>query len=72
MRAIVTLTLGALLVCASSAAAQSWRPPADSERCPSKWGAGDQRGRAHEFAIVVEPLKIQGGTESSVAPIAIR
>src|SRR5262245_25459931 len=24
--------------------AQSWRPPSESERCPSKWGAGDQRG----------------------------
>jgi kynurenine formamidase len=28
--------------------------------------------RAHEFALIVEPLKIQGGTGSSVAPIAIR
>ena len=28
--------------------------------------------RAHEFAIVIEPLKIQGGTGSTVAPIAIR
>jgi kynurenine formamidase len=28
--------------------------------------------RAHEFAFVVEPLKIQGGTGSTVAPIAIR
>ena len=28
--------------------------------------------RAHEFALVVEPLKIQGGTGSTVAPIAIR
>jgi kynurenine formamidase len=28
--------------------------------------------RAHEFAIVVEPLKIQGGTGSTVAPVAIR
>ena len=24
--------------------AQSWQPPADGGRCPSKWGAGDQRG----------------------------
>jgi hypothetical protein len=22
---------------------QSWQPPADSVRCPSKWGSGDQR-----------------------------
>ena len=21
--------------------AQSWKPPAESQRCPSKWGAGD-------------------------------
>lgn len=24
--------------------AQSWAPPAESTRCPSKWGAGDERG----------------------------
>jgi kynurenine formamidase len=28
--------------------------------------------RAYEFALVVQPLKIQGGTGSTVAPIAIR
>ena len=28
--------------------------------------------RAYEFALVVEPLKIKGGTGSTVAPIAIR
>ena len=27
--------------------------------------------RVHEFAFIVQPLKIQGGTGSSVAPIAI-
>jgi hypothetical protein len=27
---------------------------------------------AHEFAFVVQPLKIKGGTGSTVAPIAIR
>jgi kynurenine formamidase len=27
---------------------------------------------AHEFAFVIEPLKLQGGTGSTVAPIAIR
>ena len=30
------LTLGSLTVTAD---AQSWRPPADAQRCPSKWGA---------------------------------
>jgi kynurenine formamidase len=33
-----------LLLAASVAAGQSWTPPADSQRCPSKWGAGDERG----------------------------
>jgi kynurenine formamidase len=27
---------------------------------------------AYEFALIVEPLKIEGGTGSTVAPIAIR
>jgi kynurenine formamidase len=33
-----------LLVPAAGALAQSWTPPAESARCPSKWGAGDERG----------------------------
>jgi len=35
----------------STAAAQgpSWRPPAESQRCPSKWGAGDERGSANHM-----------------------
>ena len=28
--------------------------------------------RAYEFALIVEPLKIQGGTGSTVAPVAVR
>ena len=28
--------------------------------------------RAYEFALMVQPLKIQGGTGSTVAPIAVR
>jgi kynurenine formamidase len=28
--------------------------------------------RAHEFALIVQPLKIQGGSGSSVAPVAVR
>jgi kynurenine formamidase len=28
--------------------------------------------RIHEFALIVQPLKIQGGTGSTVAPIALR
>ena len=26
-----------------------WRPPADAERCPSKWGATDQRGAGNHM-----------------------
>jgi Putative cyclase len=35
----------------SSAAAQSptWRPPTESQRCPSKWGANDERGSANHM-----------------------
>src|SRR5262245_16755316 len=29
--------------------AQSWRPPDDSQRCPSKWGAGDERGSGNHM-----------------------
>ena len=28
----------------ASASAQNWQPPTDAERCPSRWGAGDERG----------------------------
>ncbi len=34
---------------AQLARAQSWQPPSDAERCPSKWGAGDQRGSANHM-----------------------
>jgi kynurenine formamidase len=29
--------------------AQSWQPPSESQRCPSKWGAGDQRGAGNHM-----------------------
>ena len=49
MRAIIVMTIAAGLgiwVSFGSATvyAQSWRMPPDNQRCPSKWGAGDQRG----------------------------
>lgn len=37
------------LASADHVAAQSWRPPAASERCPSKWGADDRRGAANHM-----------------------
>jgi kynurenine formamidase len=44
--AIVTLAIWGM---AAGAEAQSWQPPADSQRCPSKWGAGDQRGSGNHM-----------------------
>jgi kynurenine formamidase len=38
------MTLLVLLFVANVASAQSWNPPAESQRCPSKWGATDERG----------------------------
>ena len=29
--------------------AQTWKPPADAQRCPSKWGAGDERGSGNHM-----------------------
>jgi kynurenine formamidase len=41
------LAHGLLLVLSSNAFAQSWRPPTAAERCPSQWGAADERGAAN-------------------------
>src|SRR5688572_6157385 len=43
--------LGAMLLGATTALAQapSWAPPAENTRCPSKWGAGDERGSANHM-----------------------
>jgi len=43
MQPVITL-LVFLLFAANVASAQSWNPPAESQRCPSKWGANDERG----------------------------
>lgn len=40
-------TLSVLGLGSAPASAQQWRPPTDAERCPSKWGAGDERGAAN-------------------------
>jgi kynurenine formamidase len=34
---------------ALSAGAQSWQPPGPDQRCPSKWGAADERGAANHM-----------------------
>lgn len=46
MRLVIIVAFASSFICigAAAASAQTWSPPADSQRCPSKWGAGDQRG----------------------------
>jgi kynurenine formamidase len=47
LRGIAFATLFLLLAPAGKAFAQSWQPPTAAERCPSKWGAADERGAAN-------------------------
>ena len=44
--------------------AQTWKPPADSQRCPSKWGAGDERGSANHM----KPETVLQGDAADQAP----
>jgi kynurenine formamidase len=47
---IVLLAILVVMTAASApAGAQSWRPPSDAQRCPSKWGAADQRGSGNHM-----------------------
>jgi kynurenine formamidase len=48
-RTLSPLVAGLALTLAYPAAAQSFSPPPDSERCPSKWGADDQRGSGNHM-----------------------
>jgi len=60
-----TIICNLLLATAAPAGTPSWLPPPDSARCPSKWGAGDERGAGnhmkplegaecgHQIALVV-------------------
>ena len=41
--------LAALPAAAQAPASPSWSPPVESARCPSKWGAGDERGAANHM-----------------------
>lgn len=43
MRIGIFTTLMCIAISAT-ASAQTWRPPSDSARCPSKWGASDEHG----------------------------
>lgn len=49
MRSLTATSTVVLLACASSAFAQSWKLPDSQQRCPSKWGVGDERGAANHM-----------------------
>ena len=40
----LAMTTAAVLAFSAPLHAQTWQMPPDNQRCPSKWGAGDQRG----------------------------
>jgi kynurenine formamidase len=47
---ILSLTVATTLaVACAPALAQTWKVPPESERCPSKWGAGDERGSGNHM-----------------------
>ena len=61
--AVSAMLIGAALVAgvaANGAPQPSWVPPAETQRCPSKWGAGDQRGAGNHMkpATVVNAAKL--------------
>ena len=50
MRQVIVIAVAAVFGAGSAPAqAQSWRPPTDAQRCPSKWGAGDERGAGNHM-----------------------
>jgi hypothetical protein len=49
MRTVLTAAVLLLVIDGGVAAAQRWNPPPDNQRCPSRWGAGDQRGSGNHM-----------------------
>jgi kynurenine formamidase len=49
MRVILVVAAVAVLCGGSTASAQTWQPPTDAQRCPSKWGAADVRGSGNHM-----------------------
>jgi len=46
---VVVFVVAIFVSTAAAAAAQSWQPPSDTQRCPSKWGPGDERGSGNHM-----------------------
>jgi kynurenine formamidase len=49
MRSIVAISTLAIMLTCGQASAQPWQPPGEKERCPSRWGAADERGSANHM-----------------------
>ena len=58
--AFAAVTLAGLTATAALAQAPSWTVPAESARCPSKWGAGDERGSGNLMTpqLVLDAVKL--------------
>jgi kynurenine formamidase len=56
----VTLATVLLTGVAAYAQAPTWSPPPESTRCPSKWGAGDERGAGNHMKppLVLNAVKL--------------
>ena len=49
-RQIPLLTAAVCLVTVAGVRGQSWSPPSPQERCPSRWGEGDERGAGNHMS----------------------
>ena len=49
-----------------SVTAQTWSPPAPEQRCPSKWGADDERGAANHRKLLWTLLMFELWHESFI------
>ena len=47
LRSVSRLIVVALAFVCTAAFAQTWKPPTPEQRCPSQWGAADERGAAN-------------------------
>ena len=49
MKKLFSTLCGSALMLSASTFAQSWEPRGPAQRCPSKWGADDERGAANHM-----------------------
>ena len=49
MRATVVAVITTLWFVPVAIHSQTWQPPTNAQRCPSRWGAGDQRGSGNHM-----------------------